>query len=430
VFLLQQGVVIGIFLLAYFFIITGKLDRSLIAFSMGLLAIFVKVADGLTISRMGDFVDFNTLGILLGMMILVGVLKSTGMFQYIAARIVRSSKGNMAVIYVLMIIAVAGLSSVLDNVTTILLFAPIVFLISDSIGFRPAPLMLSLIFASNIGGMATIIGDPPNILIGSAAKIGFLEFTSVMIAPSLIVLAISLIYFRFRYPQFSQVPTERLNALLSIDPSKAILDRPLFLKGSIAFGVVLAGFILHDTLDYEASLIALSGGVVMLFLSKGTFEHIAREIEWNTLFFFLGLFLLTGALKEVGVIDHIAQWIITFQSRPFLLIILIQWVSGILGGLIGAVPVVAVFIPIVQTIAPGFLHPQELWWALVLGANMGGNLTISGTAANIVGVGILESASKTRMPFSQFFRDGVVISLIGMGVASFYLGIRWFILIP
>jgi len=279
-------VVLTIFVIAYALIMQGKYPRSVVAFAAGILILLLKVSPELTVGSVGEYVDFNTIGLLIGMMIIVGVLKSTGFFEYITAWIVKLSKGRMLRITLLMLVASALLSSILDNVTTILVFAPIVFLIADSIQINPTPLILALLFSANIGGTSTILGDPPNLLIGSAANAGFIQFSSVMLWPTLIVLAVFVLYFRKKNGALAQIPSEKLERLLSIDPSKAITDIKLFKQSLIVFGFVILGFLLHTVLGYEPSLIALCGAIVILILSKRDFHSISTEIEWETIFFF------------------------------------------------------------------------------------------------------------------------------------------------
>jgi Na+/H+ antiporter NhaD/arsenite permease-like protein len=276
--------------------------------------------------------------------------------------------------------------------------------------------------------MATIVGDPPNILVGSASGTSFVEFTSIMIIPAIVMLVLSILYFKFRYPQIKKVPSEKLQRLMDIDPSKAIEDKPLFIKGIATFGFVILGFILHEHLDYEAALIALSGAALMMLLAKVDFQEISQEIEWDTIFFFFGLFTLAKALEEVGIITSVANWIYQFNSSPLLLVLAILWISAALGGFIGAVPVVTVFIPIVQQLQPLIPNGGEMWWALALGACIGGNLTISGAAANMVAVGLVENTQKKKISFISFLKEGAAITLIGLMVATGYLIVRWYML--
>lgn len=420
--------VLILFLLTYYLIISGKFQRSLVAFTMGLIVMLLQISEGISIKKISNYVDFNTIGILLGMMILVGILKKTGMFQYITATIVKSSKGRMYLIYITLLVAVALFSSVLDNVTTILLFSPVVFLITDTAGISPVSIIFSMIFAANIGGMTTIVGDPPNILVGSASGASFVHFLLVMIIPSILMLLAVLVYFHFRYPHIRKVEKSKLQRLMDIDPKRAIEDRPLFIKGIIVFALVILGFVLHEELDYEASLIALTGASVLMLLSKISFQEISQEVEWDTIFFFVGLFTLAKALEEVGIIGSVANWINQFSTNPLLLILAVLWISAGLGGFIGAVPVVTVFIPIIQRLQGAIPQSEELWWALALGACIGGNMTISGAAANMVAVGLVEKTQKTKISFVAFLKEGIVITVIGLVIATFYLVSRWYMI--
>lgn len=420
--------VLILFLLTYYLIISGKFQRSLVAFTMGLIVMLLQISEGISIKKISNYVDFNTIGILLGMMILVGILKKTGMFQYITATIVKSSKGRMYLIYITLLVAVALFSSVLDNVTTILLFSPVVFLITDTAGISPVSFIFSMIFAANIGGMTTIVGDPPNILVGSASGASFVHFLLVMIIPSILMLLAVLVYFHFRYPHIRKVEKSKLQRLMDIDPKRAIEDRPLFIKGIIVFALVILGFVLHEELDYEASLIALTGASVLMLLSKISFQEISQEVEWDTIFFFVGLFTLAKALEEVGIIGSVANWINQFSTNPLLLILAVLWISAGLGGFIGAVPVVTVFIPIIQRLQGAIPQSEELWWALALGACIGGNMTISGAAANMVAVGLVEKTQKTKISFVAFLKEGIVITVIGLVIATFYLVSRWYMI--
>jgi len=360
------------------------------------------------------------------MMILVGILKTTGLFQYVAALIVKKSKGKMFVIYLALLGAVAFFSSVLDNVTTILLFAPVVFLITDTAGIDPIPMIFSMIFAANIGGMATIVGDPPNILVGSAAGVSFVEFSKIMVIPSLLMLVSTTFYLSFRYPSIKKVPQEKLTRLMEIEPSKAIINRSLFIKGIIVFCFVILGFTTHALFHYEASLIAFGGAVVMMIISKTSFDKISPEIEWNTIFFFIGLFMLAKALEDVGIIGAVADWLYNMNANPLMLILMILWISAALGGFIGAVPVVTVFIPIIHKLLPLMPEAGDMWWALALGACIGGNLTISGAAANMVAVGLIENTLKKKISFMMFMKEGLVITSIGLTIATMYLVARWY----
>lgn len=422
--MISKIVVVGILLLTYYFIIFGKVNKSVIAFSMGLLALLIKVSDEMKVENISEYVDFNTIGILMGMMILVGILKSTGVFQAIAGYIVKFSKGNINTIFITTLATVAVLSSILDNVTTLLLFSPVILLICQEAEIKPEAIIFPMIFAANIGGTATMIGDPPNILVASASQKSFVEFFSVMIIPAVLAFFISTLYFLLYNKEFKKATPDKFKNLLNIEPKKAITNKPLLIKGSIVFFAVVAGFLIHEYLDYEAALIALTGGAIMLLISGKSFEEVSKEIEWDTIFFFIGLFTIVKALELAEVIDDITSLIFNFSSHPTLLIILVLWISGILSAFIGAVPVVTIFIPIVKALVPEIPNGPELWWALALGASFGGNGTISGAASNMVVVGMLESNFKEKIKFTDFMKPGMLVAIMGLTLSTGYLLLR------
>lgn len=420
-------VILIIFLITYYLIIFGKGKKSVVAFSMGLLALFVRVSENMTIKNISYFIDFNTLGILFGMMLLVAVLKSTGLFQAIAGYIVIKSKGNFLIIFVFILIAVAALSSILDNVTTLLLFTPVVLLICQEAGIKPYLFIFPMIFAGNIGGTATMIGDPPNILVSSAAKISFTEFLSVMIIPTIISFIVLIIYYLFSETDLKNINSERFSSLMKIEPIKAITNMKLLIKSLILFFFVIMGFIFHDNLELEASLIALSGGALALIISNSSFEDVSKEIEWNTIFFFFGLFTIVKALEDAKIIDYITQTFSVMTPFPLLLILLILWLSGILSSFMGNVPIATIFIPVVISLIPLIPSGDDLWWALALGASFGGNGTISGSASNLVVIGMMESNTKEKVSFISFMKKGFVVSIFGLIISSIFLTIKYII---
>ncbi|GAB6188852.1 ArsB/NhaD family transporter [Marinitoga arctica] len=419
--MIVKAITLLIFFFTYYLIIFGKGNKAVIAFSMGLLVSLIKVSENLKIANVGDFIDFNTLGILLGMMIIVGILKTTGLFQAIAIYIVRKSNGNVVAIFVFTMLSVAILSSILDNVTTLLLFSPVIIYICQEINIRPETFLFPMIFSANVGGTATMIGDPPNILVGSASGKSFLEFLVVMSIPSVIVLLFSIGYFLFKYKELKNVNKNQVETLLQADPKKAIVDYDLLRKGLMVFGLVIIGFFIHEYLDYEAALIALTGGAIMLLLSKKDFDEISSEIEWDTLFFFVGLFAIVKALEDVHVIEDVTSLIYNFTSHPYFILLIVLWSAGILAAFMGAVPVATIFIPIIKGLLGSFPHSDLLWWALALGASFGGNGTISGAASNMVIVGMIESNFERKVGFLDFMKLGMKIAILGLLFSTLYL---------
>ncbi|KLO21407.1 SLC13 family permease [Marinitoga sp. 1155] len=419
--MLLKIIALSIFFFTYYLIIFGKGNKAVIAFSMGLLISLVKVSENLRISNAGDFIDFNTLGILLGMMIIVGILKTTGLFQAIAIYIVRKSNGSVVSIFIFTMLAVAILSSFLDNVTTLILFSPVIIYICQEIGIKPEKFLFPMIFSANIGGTATMIGDPPNILIGSASGVSFIKFLIIMFIPAAISLVISIAYFLSINRDLKSIEKKQLKTLLKADPKKAITDHILLKKGILVFGLVILGFFIHEYLDYEAALIALTGGAIMLLISKKDFDEISGEIEWDTLFFFVGLFAIVKALEDVHVIEDVTFLIYNFISHPYLLLLTVLWGAGILSAFMGAVPVVTIFIPIIKALLGTFDNSELLWWALALGASFGGNGTISGAASNMVIVGMIESNFDRKIRFIDFMKLGMKVAFLGLIISSIYL---------
>jgi Na+/H+ antiporter NhaD/arsenite permease-like protein len=357
----------------------------------------------------------------MGMMIIVGVHKTTGVFEAVSAYIVKISKGNFIQIFVMILVATALLSGILDNVTTVLLFSPIVFLICQEAEVDPKVFAFPMIFASNIGGTLTLIGDPPNILIGNASHTGFVEFFKIMAVPTLLSLVISIFIFLVQYKEIKSISAEKLAKLSQLDPKKAITDYKLLIKGSIIFALVILGFVLKDKLQYESSVIALAGAALMLIFSKTTFEHIAKDIEWDTIFFFIGLFIIVKGLEEVNIIADVAAALSTFASHPFMMIMTVLALSAVLSSFIGAVPVVTIFIPVLEIIIPSVPKGYLLWWALALGANFASNTTIVASACNMVVVGLLESNFKEKVSFFEFMKKGIPITMMGLAISALYL---------
>ena len=414
-------IMLAIFIITYYFIIFGKVSKSIIAFSMGVLVLMLKISSELRIESIGEYVDFDTLALLMGMMIIVGVLKTTGVFEAVSAYIVKISKGNFIQIFVMILVATALLSGILDNVTTVLLFSPIVFLICQEAEVDPKVFAFPMIFASNIGGTLTLIGDPPNILIGNASHTGFVEFFKIMAVPTLLSLVISIFIFLVQYKEIKSISAEKLAKLSQLDPKKAITDYKLLIKGSIIFALVILGFILKDKLQYESSVIALAGAALMLIFSKTTFEHISKDIEWDTIFFFIGLFIIVKGLEEVNIIADVAAALSTFASHPFMMIMTVLALSAVLSSFIGAVPVVTIFIPVLEIIIPSVPKGYLLWWALALGANFASNTTIVASACNMVVVGLLESNFKEKVSFFEFMKKGIPITMMGLAISALYL---------
>lgn len=416
--MLEKIFVMGIFILTYYFIIFGKFQRSAIVLFMGLIIAFTKFVEEMKIHKIGEFIDMNTIGLLLGMMIIVGVLKKTGFFQYAAIKVIKAGGKNLWKLILYISILVAIFSAFLDNVTTILLFSPILFLLLDTVEVNPTPFLFLMVISSNIGGTATMIGDPPNILVGSAGGISFLRFMFFMAPPSIIALFVTLWLFKKILP----IPNveKKLEKFSLMDPEKAITDKRLLKRVIWIFIGVILFFTLHETLDYEIATIALAGATLAMIFSGDSFESISSSVEWDTIFFFIGLFMIAYALEEVGIVSLFSKGILMFSRNILLLKIIFLWISGLVSSFIGAVPTVSVMIPVVRDlVSKGF--SETLWFALALGASFGGIGTMTGTASNIVGIGLLEGHIKRKISYIEYLKVGLPVMLICNTISTLYI---------
>lgn len=377
-----------------------------------------------------ESIDWNTLALLCGMMILVGILKFTGLFQYIAIKIVKISKGNLLVIWLGFCFATAIMSAFLDNVTTILIIAPITMLLMDRIEISPVPFLISEAICANIGGTATLIGDPPNILIGSAAGLSFVEFIINLGPIALIVLIVTVMVFFLLYKNNFKhsIPTD-------FDASKVIKNKKLLIIGVVVFLLTLIAFVLSHFFGIEPGPIALFGAIILMIAGRQDPEDWFKEVEWDIIFFFIGLFIMVKGLEIQGILDTIGQLMINVSGGDLLILsMMLIWVVGIASSFLGAVPIVTTLIPIMffvqnslsaKTGSP--VNIDTLWWSMSLGACLGGNGTIFGTATNMVTVS-LTSKRDDKVTFMEFFKVGYPMMLLSLLLSSLYIFIRYFIL--
>ncbi|HUT98188.1 MAG TPA: ArsB/NhaD family transporter [bacterium] len=417
---------IALFVAAFALIISEKVHRTkVVALGAALLLVTGIVPLG---DAWREYIDFNTLGLLFGMMLIVNITKRTGVFEFVALRIARWSGGNYLKVMVGFSIITAVFSAFLDNVTTVLLIAPITLYIADLLGKSPRPLLIAEILASNIGGTATLIGDPPNILIGSAAGKGFAEFVTNLGPVIVVVLAVIILYNRFAFRrQFAGVSDG--HRISSYDEKKAIHDKPLLIKCLVVLGLTIVAFMVHDLFGLPPAVVALVSAAVLAFITKPPVEELLREIEWPTLVFFAGLFVLVGGLKATGVTTALAGLIAGSTSSVLVLSLIILWGSAFLSAFLDNIPFVAAMIPLLQgTIAQlGLTQVQAdpLWWALALGACLGGNGTLVGASANVI-VGGISERTKDPITFRSYLKVGLPAMLISMVICSFYIYLRYF----
>ncbi|QTA37393.1 anion permease [Thermosipho ferrireducens] len=418
---MSRYIVLLLFFIAYYFIIFKKDKSSVTTFLIGLMVGIFKVGN-LKIENASEFIDFNTISLLVGMMIIISVLKSTGFFQFIAVKTVKISGSNIFKLLLLMNSIIFVFSALLDNVTTILLFIPLLLLISDTADIPPNILIFTAILSANLGGSATLIGDPPNIIIGSAAKISFLTFLKNMIIPSIIAFITVSFYF-FKIMKFPGDVNQKLKNFIQVDATTLISNYPLMIKTLIIFLGVVIGFVVHEYIDYEMSLISLTGAALILLLSGKNFENTSKDIEWDTLFFFIGLFSLTYALEVSGLTELITHQFLLLEIHPKFLTIIMFWAVFLFSGIVGAVPSTMIFIPIIEGLINSGMS-FNLWWSLALGAGFGSNLTPIGAASNIVSVSLLEKHTEKRLSFGKYIKISIVPTLACGIIATVYLFIK------
>lgn len=416
---LNTGIAVFLFVISYIVIVTEKLHKTIIALlGASLLIIFGVITQEEAIR----FIDFNTIGLLLGMMILVSIIKQTGLFEYIAIKQVKIAKGNPVKILVLFMLLTGILSAFLDNVTTIIVIVPITLNICKILNINPIPYVIAEIFASNIGGTATLIGDPPNILIGSATHLTFMDFIFNLAPISIIVLVMVILIFQRMYRNDLKTQ-EDLNKLLSLDEKSYITDAGLLVKSIIVMGFVILGFFLHDVLHLESATVAMAGAAILLTIGKLDVEKVLDDVEWTTLFFFIGLFVLVGGLEKVGVLEYLARFTFEITGGNILITGLgILWISAILSALVDNIPFVTTMIPMVQEFGKlsSASNIDFLWWCLALGACFGGNGTIIGASANVIGADLLNSNSNYNITFKDFLKIGFPIMIFTIIVATIY----------
>lgn len=412
-----------IFMAAYVLIIMDKIDRVLVALSGAVLLILFKI---LSEKKVFGEIDFNTLVLLISMMAMIMTIKRSGIFEYIAIKTVKTAKGSPVKIMFFLSILTGLLSSVLDNVTTILIVLPVVFSISEDLKLNPVPMVISQVFASNVGGTATLIGDPPNIMIGSAVGLNFMDFFLNDAPIILPLLFITSGLFILMYKKELVATDEAKAYIMNMDENKAIKDSVLLKKGLIIFLFTIAGFTLHGVLGYESSTVALVGAVVLLLISRTDPEKILHEVEWKTIFFFTGLFVLVGGLKETGVINLLAEWTLDVtKGSSSLATISILWISAIASAFVDNIPFVATMIPLIKSMgAISGLDLTPMWWALSLGACLGGNGTIIGASANVIAVGMSEEFGH-KISFYQYFKTAFPVMIVTIIITNIYILLRY-----
>ena len=418
----QQIIAVVIFLVTMVAVMTEKVHRAVAAMAGAVLMILLHILD---LNDCVSHVDVNTLGVLVGMMIFVAVVKKSGIFEYVAIKSAKLAKGKPWRIMVSFVLITAILSAFLDNVTTVLLVGPMTLAITGILKINPIPYMISEILASNMGGTATLIGDPPNIMIGSAAGLGFSDFLLNTGFPVAVILALTLLCFRFLYVKEMQVDQEAMDKVMSLDENVAIHDKTLMIKSLVVMALVVLGFILHSQTGIESGVVALTGAVVILLIGKQDAEDIILSVEWSTILFFIGLFVVVGGLQEVGVINMLAQMMVNAtQGNMVMSLLIVLWASAFISAFLDNIPFVATMIPLILTMGQSGMNITPLWWALSLGACLGGNGTLIGASANVV-LSSISTKNGYPITFKSFTKIGFPIMLMSIAVSTVWLLLRF-----
>ncbi|MFZ5644243.1 MAG: SLC13 family permease [Bacillota bacterium] len=417
---IQVIIAITVFLITYVIIVSERIHRTTIALAA---AAFLGLIGILSADDFINAIDFNTIGLLIGMMVIVGITRQTGIFEYLAIKAAKQSGGHPVKIMLALSLVTAVLSALLDNVTTVLFMVPVTFAIAEKIAVSPLPYLVVEILASNIGGTATLIGDPPNIMIGSATDLGFMDFVINLLPVVSVVYVVTIFILKIIYRKQLSTSDELQKNIMNMNEQDEIKDNALLKRCLLVLFLTIAGFIVHQYVHIESSIVAISGASLLLLLSRQDPEHALQSVEWSVIFFFAGLFVIVGALEHTGIIESLARFALEATGgEVFTSGILILWIAAIASSFVDNIPFVATMIPLIHDM--GRLGNLEninfLWWSLSLGACLGGNGTIIGASANVIVVGMAEKRG-TYISFLGFFKTAFPLMLMSIVISSAYL---------
>ncbi|WP_343601495.1 ArsB/NhaD family transporter [Mycobacterium sp.] len=418
-----------VFVIAYALITNDRFNKTLIALTGAAIVATLPVISSHDMFFSPDTgIDWDVIFLLLGMMIIVSVLRQTGVFEYVAIWAAKRAGGSPLRIMILLVLVTAFGSALLDNVTTVLLIAPVTVLVCERLAINAAPFLMAEAFASNIGGAATLVGDPPNIIIASRGGLTFNDFL-VHLTPIVVIVTLALVALLPRlFPGAFTVDAARVADVMSLEEREAIRDSVLLIKCGVVLAAVFAAFVSHSLLRMDPSVVALIGAGVLIVVSKLSRPDYLSSVEWDTLLFFVGLFVMVGALVKTGVVSELARLATEVtRGNALLTTTLILIVSLVIGGVVNNVPYAATMTPIVAELVPSMpADPHVLWWALALGTDFGGNLTAVGASANVVILGIARRAD-SPISFWEFTRKGAVVTVVSLVLAAGYLWVRYFL---
>lgn len=421
-----QIISIAVFVVVMVLVVTEKIHRTTAALCGSVALILLGVLD---FDTGIEHIDFNTLGVLVGMMLFVGVVKTSGIFEYLAIKSAKLVRGNPWLIMLAFTLITACLSALLDNVTTILLIGPVTYTVCKLLlDVNPIPYFITEILASNIGGTATLIGDPPNIMIGSAAGLSFFDFIIYDLPAVIIIMVACCVLFYFMYGRKLGVSNDKREAVMHLVETDAIHDKGLFRKSVVMIILVALAFVLHGFFHIEPSVIALAAAGIMLVISGADMEKTILDVEWTTIGFFAGLFIVVGGMAETGVIQMMAKWMMDLTGGDLLLsLIILCWASAIISSILDNIPLVATLIPIITTMGASGIDVGPLWWAISLGACLGGCGTLIGASANVVMASISERHG-FPLSFMEYTKVGFPVMILCTAIACAYLVVRFVVL--
>jgi len=425
-------VAVVVFVVAYALIASDRINKTLVALAGAAIVVMLPIVNSDDVFYSHETgIDWDVIFLLLGMMIIVSVLRQTGVFEYIAIWSAKRARGSPLRVMILLVLVTAIASALLDNVTTVLLIAPVTLLVCDRLAIGAAPFLMAEAFASNIGGTATLVGDPPNIIIASKVGLTFNDFLIHLTPIVIIVMAVLIALLPRLFRGSFAVDPERVADVMSLEEKEAIRDPRLLIACGVVLVAVFAGFIAHSTLHMEPSIVALLGAGILIVVSKLEHSDYLSSVEWETLLFFAGLFIMVGALVKTGIVKQLAHLAITATGGNTLLAtMVILAVSLVISGFVNNVPYAATMAPIVADLGPALTdHANQgvLWWALALGTDFGGNLTAVGASANVIVLGIAARADNP-ISFWEFTRKGAIVTAISAGLSALYLWLRYLVL--
>ncbi len=414
-----------VFVATYAIIVSERIHKTTAALVGAMVLVALKILDT---EEAFEAIDLNVIFLLAGMMMIANTLAGTGAFQWAAVRAAKAAGGSPWGVLVVLAGSTAVLSALLDNVTTVVLIAPVALVVAQTMEVRVTPSLIAIVLASNVGGAATVIGDPPNIMIASQADIGFVTFLAnvgpVALLTLIVFLIVAGIISRWK---LHATPAQR-ERVMAMDESELITNPHVLRLSLIVLSLTILGFLLQGPLGYEPSTIALMGGSVLMLITRQDPHEVLRDIEWSTLFFFIGLFIVVAGLEKTGVLEDVATRAAdATNGSPTIAAMLILWMSAILSGVIDNIPYTATMLPIVQELEADLTHDGEkhvLWWALAIGADFGGNLTIVGASANVL-VASLAARAGSRISFLEFLLWGGLTTFGSMIIATAYLWLRY-----